>query len=348
MKLFTILIVTVLLIKGTFNAEVTTSEPSPTPTPIPSPSPTPTPIPTPAPTPPAPVSGDIDLTGYTLVFEENFDSVSVATTDVKGDKTWFFWPPYGPAGSFSFSHWSADSTTLKADNGVLVNTAWWDAGINDAGGRNWRSGCLSSMDKTRAGFGQRYGYFSARIKMPNAGRGAFPAFWLASSSGIPNAGSKGYEIDVMEWWGHNQGQVAHTTHPWNTDGSQAGPPWEQGGFVNVFDPINTWHVYGCKVAPDYISFYIDGVETRRTPTNNDYLRDPLYIIVDYALGGGYPIDGEPFASHGPSALLVDWVRAYALPSDVVIPPVPGVSVENPGFEADGASVQEVRGWTKRP
>jgi hypothetical protein len=47
---------------------------------------------------------DIDLTGYTLVFEDNFDTLSVANTDDKDDHTWYFWPPYGPAGAFSASH----------------------------------------------------------------------------------------------------------------------------------------------------------------------------------------------------------------------------------------------------
>jgi hypothetical protein len=31
---------------------------------------------------------EIDLTGYTLVFEDNFDTLSVADTDDKGDDTW--------------------------------------------------------------------------------------------------------------------------------------------------------------------------------------------------------------------------------------------------------------------
>ncbi len=33
---------------------------------------------------------DIDLEGYTLVFEDNFDTLSVAETDDKGDATWYF------------------------------------------------------------------------------------------------------------------------------------------------------------------------------------------------------------------------------------------------------------------
>ncbi len=84
------------------------------------------------------------------------------------------------------------------------------------------------------------------------------------------------------------------------------------------DAINEWHIYGCKVAPDFIRFYIDGKEVGRKPTNLDYLKDPLYIIINYALRD--PLTGEPFASKGRSSLQVDWVRAYSLPSNVPIPP----------------------------
>lgn len=73
-----------------------------------------------------------------------------------------------------------------------------------------------------------------------------------------------------------------------------------------------------KVAPDFITFYVDGQEVGRKPTNLEYLNDPLYIIINYALRD--PLTGEPFASKGRSSLQVDWVRAYSLPSNISIPP----------------------------
>jgi Divergent InlB B-repeat domain/Glycosyl hydrolases family 16 len=111
-------------------------------------------------------------------------------------------------------------------------------------------------------------------------------------------------------------------HPWNGDGSQAPQPYEGGSWVNVpgGDAINDWHVYGCEVAPDFIRFYIDGQEVGRKPTNLDYLREPLYVILNYALERNHP--GEPFASFGESRMQVDWVRAYSLPANVPLPPTP--------------------------
>ena len=48
---------------------------------------------------------DIDLTGYTLQFSDEFDELSVGSHRGKGDAKWGDWMPYGPAGAFSFSHW---------------------------------------------------------------------------------------------------------------------------------------------------------------------------------------------------------------------------------------------------
>ena len=261
--------------------------------------------------PKAQAQGDIDLTGYTLVFEENFDTLSVAQTDAKGDKTWYFFPPYGPAGAYSFSHWSVENT-MSCANGILTNTAWWDNTIQNHW-TNWRSGNLSSMDKTRSGFARKYGYFAARIKMPNAGRGAWPAFWLASVGGIPNGGTKGLEVDIVEWYGNDQSGARQSVHPWNADGSQG--PLAGGGRAAIpgGDAINQWHIYGAKIDPVNITFYVDGIQTRQMPTPNDYLEYPLYMMVDYALGGGWPVDGAPFNTHGSSSMYVDWIRAYKLP-----------------------------------
>ena len=114
------------------------------------------------------------------------------------------------------------------------------------------------MDKRRNGFAQRFGYWSTKMKMPDAGQGAWCAFWLASASGIPNGGTKGYEIDIVEAYGgpfkEDPGGDKYNwvVHPWNADGSQAPQPYEGGEWEDVpgGDAINNWHIYDCKVAPD--------------------------------------------------------------------------------------------------
>ena len=143
---------------------------------------------------------DRDLPGYKLAFEDNFDTLSVGPDTDKGSATWGNWLPYGPAGAFSRSHWA--QWRLEVVDGVLRSNMVWNPNRQeDQSGNNWESGLIASMDKRRHGFAQRFGYWSARIKMPNAGQGAWSAFWLASVSGIPNGPSKGYEVDILEAYG---------------------------------------------------------------------------------------------------------------------------------------------------
>ena len=311
----------ILGLAGLAAANLIISAPMPTPTP----SPTPTPVEPPAPT----VGSDLDLNGFTKVFEDNLDILSVQAPDDKGNAKWLGHGPYGPATNFSVSQWSWDTRTLRVKNGALVITAWWDKSIN-----NWRSGIISSMDRQKDGFAQRFGYFEIRCKMPNAGRGALPAFWLLASDSIPtHVGVKGYEIDIFEWFGKDAPQIpdriAHTIHDWNPDGTQG--PGNEGKWVDVADPINTWHTYGCMVTPWWIAFYVDGKCSWTKPTDLDYCNASLYIMVDYALGGGWPVTGKPYASRGDSSLSVDYVCAYSPPSNWVIPRPRPRQLKNPGL-----------------
>lgn len=61
--------------------------------------------------------------------------------------------------------------------------------------------------------------------------------------------------------------------------------------------------------PDYIHFYIDGVEQWKTPTYPEATHQ-FYVMVDLALGGRQSTDNTP----NPSDLLVDYIRVYAPPN----------------------------------
>ena len=259
---------------------------------------------------------DRDLTGYTLVFADEFNDLSLSTHRGKGSARWGDWPPSGPEGAFSFSHWGQvewGNSWWMVNSGILrlrmiYHPSWPDPN------RKWVSGLIASMDVQKSGFAQRYGYWSARIKMPPAGEGAWGAFWLSSVSAINNNDNSGYEIDIVEWYG-TPGQYGWSIHPWNQDGSQG--EGEGGSWVSIpgEDAINTWHVYGAEVNRENIIIYLDGKEVGRRPTSPEYLSE-FYIICNYALRNPHP--DEPFASRSPSYMQVDWIRAYALPA--LLPP----------------------------
>lgn len=283
---------------------------------------------------------DINLTGYTLVFEDNFDTLSVSVGGQggsKGTNTWFHLPPTGPAGNYSASAW--DRNQISASGGLLnLRAEWW------VGGNKWCSGQVSSMDQLGVGFAQKYGYFEARVKMPNASTGAWPAFWLLSTNAVPNNQGQRLEIDIFEWYGKDNNvaggqkvqEVLHLWNPDNTDNASLNFGTIPGG-----EPVNNWHIYGCKVDPQFITWYIDGVQIWQIATPTDRHNNPLFIMVDYGLGGGWPLIGEPYASKTTSVMLVDWVRAYSLP---VPAPTPTPTPIEGAWDVHGTVIQVQSGW----
>ena len=57
---------------------------------------------------------------------------------------------------------------------------------------------------------------------------------------------------------------------------------------------------------NYTTFYWDGIEVRRMETT-DPLRTPLYPLVTFALGPGWPLDKTP----SPSCMYVDYIKIYS-------------------------------------
>jgi beta-glucanase (GH16 family) len=261
---------------------------------------------------------DINLAGYTRTFDEEFNTLSVSTTSPKGASTWYAYPPYGAAGNYSESTW--DISALSVSGGILTNKAFLDSNSN------WHSGNISSVDPTTAGFSQQYGYFEIRCQMPNSGTGAWPAFWLDSTSGI--TGGQNEEIDIFEWYGvcdtagSYQDFVQQASHNWNSNGTQNQTlPYLYSPQTAMPDgqyPWQGYHIYGCQIDPVHVTWYIDGVQTNQIATPTSYITSPFYMMVDYALGGGWPLTGMV----NNSSLSVDWVRVYALPPAADTPTLP--------------------------
>jgi hypothetical protein len=253
---------------------------------------------------------DINLTGYTQTFDDEFNSLSATTTSPKGSSTWYALPE-NSAGYYSESTW--DINALSVSGGILSDKAFLDSS------NNWHSGELLSVDPTTAGFTQTYGYFEIRCQMPNSGDGAWPAFWLDTTSGI--TGGQNEEIDIFEWYGicntagSYQDLVQETSHNWNPDGSQnttTAPylPSTSAAIPNGTYPWQGYHIYGCQIDPAHITWYIDGVQTNQCATPTSYMATPFFIELDYALGGGWPLSGMV----NNSSFNVDWVRVYSLPT----------------------------------
>ncbi len=237
----------------------------------------------------------LDLGRFTLVFEDTFRTLDV-TARGPGSK-WIAHTPWnGDFGDAAFADPQPGFPFVATSNGLTIEARKGADG-------HWRSGLLASVDPDGHGFTQTYGYFEMRAKLPDA-PGVWPAFWLDSF--IPK-GSRdpSIEIDVLEYYGKFPDGIQSSVHIWPHDGTQPHVA-TQTLHVPAHSLSDSFHTYGASVSKDWIIVYLDGQEQWRTPTPAEH-KHGLMILLNLALGGGWPIDQTP----SPSVLHVDYVRAYA-------------------------------------
>jgi len=251
---------------------------------------------------PKPGPKTLDLAGYKLTFSDEFDDLSVSARGPcgPGGTRWMAHTPYG--GDFGDARFAnpTDDFPFTVEDGILRIEA-------RKTGNRWQAGLLSSADSKGNGFSQKFGYFEMRAKLPE-GPGTWPAFWVHSIERMTRAADKSrtiIEIDVVEQYGHWPNKLCTAVHLWNRDGrpsTHSGQKHLVGGMTEGF------HTYGVLVTEEFITFYYDGVALRRQPTP-EAGKVPLYVMVDLAMGPGWPLDKTP----SPQYMYVDYVRVYAKP-----------------------------------
>ena len=245
---------------------------------------------------PAAGANTIDLCAFRQTFAEDFNSLSVSGRESDRGR-WFSHTPWnGDFGDAVFSD-SQPGFPFTVHDGVLRIEARKD------GDGKWRSGLLASVHPDGAGFSQRYGYFEARAKLP-PGPGVWPGFWL--NTNLPHGSTDpGVEIDVIEYYGQFPNAFHSTLHIWDNSGGNQNRVADHISPVDDGSLSREFHSFGVDVEPDWLKFYLDRRETWRLPTPPE-LTQPLMLLVDLALGSGWPIDGTP----NPSIMEIDYVHAY--------------------------------------
>jgi beta-glucanase (GH16 family) len=200
-----------------------------------------------------------------------------------------------------------------ASNGALVIQARWRPGHLSAEGRSYDF--VSARLESRGKVEFMHGTAAARMKLP-AGDGFWPAFWLLGTGRWPDTG----EIDVME----NVGVPSWTNVAIHGPGYSGSTPFVARTEVDA----TAWHIYRVDWTTDAMTFFVDDREIYRAtrPMIERYgvwaFDDAKYLIVNLALGGGYPrsvnhadapYPGLPAATvdlikAGRGRVLVDWVR----------------------------------------
>lgn len=148
-------------------------------------------------------------------------------------------------------------------------------------------------------FSFTYGYVEVRARPPS-GQGLWSAVWM-----LPSDHESKPEIDIMEVLGHRPDTLEMHFHCGY--GDCAGRSY--GSEVATRDLTQDWRVYGLEWGPEAIVWYLDGVPRWRFTDTAAIPNEPMYLLLNLAVGGDWP--GDPDAStRFPAHFDVDYVRVW--------------------------------------
>ena len=214
----------------------------------------------------------------------------------------------------ALNRWSFDVGNVGGP--ALAQLQWYDRGnatitggklaitatANGGGHQCWNGPCHYSSVRMQSHFGQAYGLFEARIKLP-AGSGLWPAFWLQGDNydqvGLPKAG----ELDIAEEPNRPPLNELH--------GFSHAPQGIHKFTADLPQPLSAgYHVYAIEWTRSRITWLVDGKAYGHLDSYPGWpFNHPFNIILNLAVGGNWP--GSPTSStHFPASMDVDWVRVY--------------------------------------
>jgi beta-glucanase (GH16 family) len=275
----------------TTKAETATPEPQPT-QPDPTPSPTPTPV-----LKPSGQGGD-----WQVIFHDEFEGQQL---DTNHWNTCHWWDDEGCTIKSNHELEWYQPGNVVVDGGILSLVAREEEILASNGlVFPYTSGMVSSGPKRYersepALFSFQYGWAEIKAKIP-AGVGFWPAFWM-----LPVNRESTPEIDVMELLGNDPTELITYYHYDAANGKEIrfgekrqGPDYSQD-----------WHTFAIDWQPDHLVWYVDGVEVQRFTEAENIPHIPMYIVLNFAVGGDWP--GTPAEDTlFPSMFEIDYVRVF--------------------------------------
>ena len=242
----------------------------------------------------------MNLNGYKLVFEDNFEGKELDL------KKW----QYRGSGARRCG-FNAPSQVFT-DNGHLVLK--YQYRTDGEFGEGWYAGMISARERfTR-------GYFEIRcICSDPADANFWSAFWLQSRHSydpdISKGGPGGAEIDIIEAFRDRSKTlgapgVESTIH---VTGMKNPPSTVQGHSTQYLTPIRTeipdcytaFHTYGCEWTKEVYRFYVDGRLVGETNWGDGVSEVDEEMIISLELPVEAPCDKERTGE-----FIVDYVRVY--------------------------------------
>lgn len=248
---------------------------------------------------------DLSYEGYSLVWEDEFNGVSLNLNDWNIE---LHEPGWVNSELQAYTD-SADNIYVKDGNLVLkpIKT------VDGNGNVSYTSGRINTQKKHDF----KYGLFEARVKVP-AGQGFLPAFWMMpTNENLYGQWPRCGEIDIMEVLGNKTDTSYGTIHFGNPHSeSQGNYTLKEGDFAEEY------HVFSAEWEPGKISWYVDGVLIH---TENDWYSvtegqgeitypapfdQPFYMILNLAVGGSWPGNPDDTTDFDKAAMMVDYVKVY--------------------------------------
>lgn len=247
-----------------------------------------------------PIGDPLDLTGYSLVFCDEFEGDSL-DTDV-----WYYRVP-GPRKPKYNNFYTPSQVNVK-DGNLTIDFEYLKDGEY---GEGWYTGEIAMVNQ------YKNGYFEIRC-ICNKESGPWSAFWLTKDGcydeEISQGGVYASEVDIMEaFMGHVDGQhntnaVIHAIHCNGTDDDPAIDNCRLGHFKVENDIYTEYNTYGMKWTEDEYIFYINGYETCRSSFGKGVCQTPLDVIISVCA----PTTEPKYSKDISVRMTVDYVKIWQI------------------------------------
>ena len=240
-------------------------------------------------TPVSPRGQEIDLSGYELVFYDEFEGDSLDL-----DK-WYYRGSGADRGGFT----APSQVSLKDGNVVLTGEYLADGEY----GAGWYGGEIALHEW------YKNGYFEIRC-ICSEGDAFWSAFWLQAEhpyeAEYSKGGVGGAELDIFECF--DEDCITSTIHCAGVDGEKEGFQSAVLGDFKVPEPYEQYNTYGLEWTDDEYIFYINGVETTRSTFGNGVCEEKLQPIVSLCTPDAEKFEG--FENDYQCQFIVDYVKIY--------------------------------------
>lgn len=251
--------------------------------------------------------GTVDLTGYSLVFNEEFDGTGLDRS------RWKTSLPWGPdevinrelqyfVNTFGANPPDYDPFVFNGETLTITGDRTPDSLADVANGQPYVSGVITTSDN----FEMTYGFVEMRARVAG-GTGLLSTFYLFNQDFDKNQP----ELDILEYLGDRPDKTYHTYHYYDSNRARyatgekhSSPTMEH---TTGTDMSAGFHNYGMLWEKDLAIWYIDGVEVKRI-TGPRVSDEPMNIIAHLVLGSEWI--GEPDASAVPATFEIDHIRAW--------------------------------------